>query len=104
MTWPAADVPSLPLSRMRRVEATFRESLKRVTVRRIEGKAEKSRGFKTYMDISMMMMEMVMLNDSMMSRASVGIGTIITIRTPMTATAIMVLEFFIHPLKGLASV
>jgi hypothetical protein len=56
------------------------------------------------MDISMMMMEMVMLNDSMMSRASVGIGTIITIRTPMTATAIMVLEFFIHPLKGLASV
>jgi hypothetical protein len=96
MTWPAAAVPSLPRSRIKRVEATFRDNLRRVTVSRMEGKEDRSKGLRTYMDISRMTMEMVMLNERSKSRRNVGSGMIMIISTPITPIPRMAVPLLSH--------
>jgi hypothetical protein len=87
ITFPAAKGPSLPWRRIRRVDATFNESLKRVVTRRRDGKMEKSKAFIVYMAIKRMVIAMVIFKARKMSRTIDGKGIIITIRiviTPMT--------------------
>ena len=93
MTWPAASVPSFPWSRMSRDEATLSERRKRVTVRRTEGKTENSSGFMTYMDMSRITIERVMLSDSSRSMISAGRGITMTMRTPMTPMPMSIAGF-----------
>jgi len=72
-----------------RVEATLRDSLNRVTTRRTEGKIEKSRGLRTYIDMSRMIIDTVILKDRRISRSRVGNGIIMTMRIPITPKAII---------------
>jgi hypothetical protein len=88
ITWPAAAVPSLPCKRIKRVEATFKDSRKSVTINKTEGKTENCSGFKTYMDINRIIMEKVRLKESRISNKKVGIGMIITIKIAITPIAI----------------
>jgi len=74
-----------------RVEATLRDSLNRVTTRRTEGKIEKSRGLRTYIDMSRMIIDTVILKDRRISRSRVGNGIIMTMRMPIIPRAIMAL-------------
>jgi len=72
---------------MSRVEATLRESLKRVVIKSNDGNMEKSRALIVYMAIRRMVMERVILRARRKSRSMGGNGMIITTRivtTPMT--------------------
>ena len=75
----------MPFSKIMRVEATLSDSLNNVTSSRIEGNADKSRGFWTYILAKRIINEKVILNDS--SRSSNNVGRGITIKTKMLITA-----------------
>ena len=96
MTWPAAPVPSLPWSRMRRVEATLSERRNRVTVSRTEGKTENSSGLRTNIDMSRITIATVMLSESSRSMTSGGSGTTMTMRMAITPTPISIAGFLTH--------
>ena len=87
----------MPRSRINRVEATFRDNLRRVTVSRMEGKEDRSKGLRTYMDISRITMEMVILNERSKSRRNVGNGMIMIISTPITPIPRMAVPLLSHP-------
>ena len=87
----------MPRSKINRVEATFRDNLRRVTVSRMDGKEDRSKGLRTYMDISRITMEMVMLNESSKSRRNVGNGTIMITSTPITPIPRMAVPLLSHP-------
>ena len=87
MTWPAAAVPSLPCKRISRVEATFKESLKRVVTKSTEGNTEKSKGFKVYMPVSRMIRAKEMLKESRISKRKEGKGRIMTTKMATTPAA-----------------
>src|SRR4030067_17765 len=95
MTLPAASVPSCPFNNISLVDATFRESLARVEIRSIEGNTENSSGFSIYMDTSMIIIEMVMLNDSRISITMAGTGIIMTTMIPTAITASSASLFFV---------
>ncbi len=87
MTSPAARAPSPPLSRMRRVVATFRPRRNSVVMSSSDGKTEKSSGFSRLSDTSRISTDTPMLNASRMSSANAGSGRIRIASTPRTATA-----------------
>src|SRR3972149_4079182 len=95
MTLPAASVPSCPFNNISLVEATLRESLARVEIRSIEGNTENSSGFSIYMDTSIIIIEMVMLNDSRISITMAGTGIIMTTMMPTAITASSASLFFV---------
>jgi hypothetical protein len=63
------------------------DNLNNVTNSRIEGKADKSKGFWTYILARRIISEKVMLNDSSRSSNNVGRGITIKTKMPITATA-----------------
>jgi hypothetical protein len=90
MTFPAAEAPSLPCNRINRVDATFRESLKRVVTRSKDGKIEKSRDFTVYMAMRSIVIERVIFRARRKSSKKVGSGIIITTRTVITPTTVII--------------
>jgi hypothetical protein len=90
MTFPAEDAPSLPCNRINRVDATFRESLKRVVTRSKDGKMEKSNDFTVYMAMRSIVMERVMFRARRKSSNQGGKGIIITTRTVITPTTVII--------------
>jgi len=92
ITEPAAMGPSLPLSRISLVEATFKERRNRVRTRSMEGKIKKSRGFLVYMVVISTITARVMLRARKKSRRMVGIGRIMAMSMPIKATIIPMSE------------
>jgi hypothetical protein len=90
MTFPAAEVPSLPCNRINRVDATFRESLKRVVTRSKDGKIEKSRDFTVYMAMRSIVIERVIFKARRKSSKKGGSGIIITTRMVITPTTVII--------------
>ena len=74
---------------------SFRESLARVEIRSIEGNTENSSGLSIYMDTSMIIIEMVILNDSRISIMMAGTGIIMTTMIPTAITASSASLFFV---------
>jgi hypothetical protein len=68
----------------------------------MEGNTDKSKGLITYMDISRMTMEIVMLKESSKSSKNVGSGTIMMISTPITPTARIAVPLFSQPRRDSA--
>src|SRR5581483_12088309 len=89
MTWPAAEAPSFPCSRILRLLARLRERRNRVRSRSKEGKTENCTGRKMYMETSNTSTEAVMLRDSSTSSRNDGRGTSMT-KTVATADAGMI--------------
>ena len=89
MTEPAASMPSLPCSRMSRVEATLSDSRNRVVASRSDGKMEKSIARSVYRLMMRMSTAMVMLAARQRSSSMAGRGMIISMRmeiSPSEAT------------------
>ena len=80
----------MPCNRINRVDATFRESLKRVVTRSKDGKIEKSRDFTVYMAMRSIVMERVIFRARRKSSNQDGSGIIITTRTVITPTTIII--------------
>ena len=89
MTEPAASMPSLPCSRMSRVEATLSDSRNRVVASSSDGKMENSIARWVYRLMMRMRMAMVMLAARQRSSRIGGRGMIISMRmeiSPSEAT------------------
>lgn len=82
----------MPCNKISRVDATFSERRRSVTISRTEGKTENCSGFKTNMEMSRMMIANAMLNDSKTSSRKDGMGMIMTMRIAITPIA-MTAEF-----------
>ncbi|MBA7687765.1 hypothetical protein ES703_96237 [subsurface metagenome] len=80
----------MPCISINRVDATFRESLKRVVTRSREGNMEKSRGFSVYMAIRRIVIARVIFRARRKSRSIVGKGMIITTRIVTTPTTVSI--------------
>ncbi len=78
MTFPAAAVPSLPCSRMRRLEAMLSESRKRVSRSSSVGKTEKSTALRTCTAERKTSTEAAIEQASNISMRKAGTGTSIT--------------------------
>src|SRR5215813_9490812 len=98
MTSPAADIPSVPCSRMRRVEAIFSDSRKSVDISRIEGKDENSVGLSKYRAAKRITTEREILADINTSRTIDGKGTITAINMMTTAIGKAICALFIRGL------
>jgi hypothetical protein len=94
---PAAMEPSLPWIKIIRVEATLSESRNRVTSNKMEGKADKSKGLRVYIEASRMMSAKVILNEISRSNTTAGKGITIKTKIPTTATAKEISLFFVMP-------
>src|SRR5882757_5878888 len=86
MTRPAADDPSAPCNRIRRLLARLRERRNRVINKSKLGKTENCAGRRICTAVRRTSTEAVMLNASMMSSRKLGIGTSMT-KTMLTAAA-----------------
>jgi hypothetical protein len=84
MTTPAAEMPSFPCRRMRRVEAILRDNRKRVDNNRTVGKVENSKGFVIFKAVSRIIKDKVKLKESRISSKRAGKGITITKRRKMT--------------------
>ena len=94
MTSPAAFAPILPLSRIRRVDATLSASRRRVVTSSNEGKMVNSSGEVMNMVVTSTSSEMEILTQSMKSRKNVGRGTNMTNRMMTTPAARNISPFF----------
>jgi len=97
MIAPAASGPSLPCKRISRVDATFNESLKRVSIRSREGKILKSSGFWVYMVVISTTTAREIFRARKKSRIMGCKGRIIAMRMPIKARTIRISDdsFFI---------
>src|SRR5258708_24598797 len=86
MTLPAADAPSFPCKRMRRLEARFSDSRNRVSSSSRLGKTENCAGRKMCMADSKTRMDAVRLAARRISSRNEGSGTSITKIRPTAAT------------------
>ncbi len=78
-----------------RVEATLRDSRNKVTSSNMEGKADRSRGRRVYMEASRIMSAKVILNDIRRSSSIGGSGITMNTRIATTATA-MIISLFLE--------
>jgi hypothetical protein len=89
--------PSLPWSKIKRVEATLRDSRNKVTSSKMEGKADNSKGLRVYIEARRMISAKVILNEMSRSSSMDGSGITIKARIPTTATAKDISLFFVIP-------
>ncbi len=80
----------MPCNRINRVDATLRESLKRVVTRSKDGKIEKSRDLTVYMAMRSIVMERVIFRARRKSSIKGGSGIIITTRIVITPTTVII--------------
>ncbi len=80
----------MPCNSINRVDATLRESLKRVVTRSKDGKIEKSRDFTVYMAMRSIVMERVIFRARRKSSIKGGSGIIITTRIVITPTTVII--------------
>ena len=90
---PAAPGPWCPSRRIRRVEATFRESRKIVAINNTEGNAENSRELSVNKATNSIRTPMVILNARSRSRITRGNGTTIIRRIDITPAARTISDF-----------
>src|SRR5215471_2891097 len=98
MTSPAADMPSVPCNRIRRVEAMFRDNRNSVDINKIEGKEENSVGLSRYRAAKRITTEREILADINISRTIDGKGTITAIKMMTTAIGKAICALFIRGL------
>src|SRR5580692_4548336 len=85
MTWPAAEVPVFPLSRIRRDEETLRASRKSVSSNSTVGKTLNSTGRPMYMATIITMTDIIRSNTIRMSSRKLGSGVMRAITMRRTA-------------------